>query len=900
MSLDNLSSPDISSDTIEQLPPELAEMILAQQIKNKVIVDALQVEILKQREAAKKARAACGIENEWAEDNDQYEGVDDANRGTHNLVKPNHPSGVVTNHRTGGKNKSTVFMNITRQYVDSAAASVSEMGNPTNDRNFELKPIPIPEMEAHKDDQTPHPSVDAKTGQPVNATVADHVAQAYAQSKTKAEAAQKRIDDWLIQCQWHAHQRRAIHAAAKVGTGVMKGPYPNVVKKKTTIKGPGGKVGLEMSIETQPASKCIPVERCYPDLSVGEDIQQGAYHFELDFTNAVGVRDMKELDGYIAQQIDAVLEAGPKPTGGSGNQVQIGNDQSDKYEIWYYYGQLTREEIKAMGITESLNPDDETDKKALGKIEELEACPCIVTLVNDIVVKASLNPLDSGEYPYDYVTWEKREGLPFGRGISRIIRDAQRIVNAGIRNLMDNAALSGGVQVGFKKGAIKPLGNGDWKLDRITFWEMQDDDARTINDVLSFHQIPSLQEELMNIIQFGQKMAEDVSGMPLLLQGQSGSAPDTVGGMQLLNKNATATRRMVARQIDDDLTEPHIRRYYTWILMYGEEEEKGDFTIDARGSQALVERDIQREFSIQMIDKTADPKFGIDPYKAMGCVLRAEMIDPATWQYTEEQFKAIQAQQSQTASAPAVQAAQIRVASAEKIEAAKEVSEKEIAQIRADGDMRAVQARTARDDAAMKAQLEADHNLRLEELQIEREIAIMKYASDQKINLQNAKAQLAQTSMKLGVEKQLNDTANAMELATAHQDTLAHHTDIAHEAATQQVQNDQTSSDTNQQQAHEQAMQDTAHRHAKEIETMKHGHAKALAKISVNQQPMSANRSPDQGRAQLLPLQHKHNKEMENLKHKHAMEIAKLKPAVQVPGRSAKGQSLSQAKPVKK
>jgi hypothetical protein len=47
------------------------------------------------------------------------------------------------------------------------------------------------------------------------------------------------------------------------------------------------------------------------------------------------------------------------------------------------------------------------------------------------------------------------------------------------------------------------------------------------------------------------------------------------------NSNALTTmgdtRRMVARQIDDDLTEPHIRRYYTWILMYVKEEEKGDF-----------------------------------------------------------------------------------------------------------------------------------------------------------------------------------------------------------------------------------------------------------------------------------------------------------------------------------
>lgn len=33
----------------------------------------------------------------------------------------------------------------------------------------------------------------------------------------------------------------------------------------------------------------------------------------------------------------------------------------------------------------------------------------------------------------------------------------------------------------------------------------------------------------------------------------------------------------VARQIENDLTEPQIRWNYTWILMYVWQEEKGDF-----------------------------------------------------------------------------------------------------------------------------------------------------------------------------------------------------------------------------------------------------------------------------------------------------------------------------------
>jgi hypothetical protein len=73
-------------------------------------------------------------------------------------------------------------------------------------------------------------------------------------------------------------------------------------------------------------------------------------------------------------------------------------------------------------------------------------------------------------------------------------------------------------------------------------------------------------------------MMEDSTGLPMLLQGQLGKAPDTVGGMTMLNNNASAVLRRLARTFDDCVTEPHIRRYYAWLLQYGEDDEKGDFS----------------------------------------------------------------------------------------------------------------------------------------------------------------------------------------------------------------------------------------------------------------------------------------------------------------------------------
>ena len=93
-------------------------------------------------------------------------------------------------------------------------------------------------------------------------------------------------------------------------------------------------------------------------------------------------------------------------------------------------------------------------------------------------------------------------------------------------------------------------------------------------------------------MQLATKMAEDSTGINFLLQGQQGSAPDTVGGMELLHRNASALLRRIARIYDENVTERHIKRYHEWLLLYGDDQDKCDLQTQAIGSSALVEREI--------------------------------------------------------------------------------------------------------------------------------------------------------------------------------------------------------------------------------------------------------------------------------------------------------------------
>ena len=158
---------------------------------------------------------------------------------------------------------------------------------------------------------------------------------------------------------------------------------------------------------------------------------------------------------------------------------------------------------------------------------------------------------------------------------------------------------------------------------------------------------PSVQQEMMNIIQFSQKMAEDVTGMPAMLQGIRGDAPETLGGMQMQNNNATSVLRRLAKRFDDYMTRPHIRRYFDWMMQHSEREEiKGDFDIDVRASSALVERDAQQQFLMTLLQASANPIYGLDPSKLAGELLKGQRLDPKTIQYSPDKLAQITAPQA--------------------------------------------------------------------------------------------------------------------------------------------------------------------------------------------------------------------------------------------------------------
>lgn len=726
--------------------------------------------LTKRRNEAIQARAASGTERRWLDDLDSYQGRDASSRRVDLM---DSVSGTQVAQRrtasdtTTGK-RSTVFVQLTRQKTNACAARAADMLFPTDDKNWGIKPTPVPElMDALKhggnqpyiDPQSgqplPHPDPDPMPPQQPNAdgsapppqqpgpgqlvTMADLAAEQMQIAQQKATAMEREIDDQLTECSYNGEGRKVLQDAAKLGSGVLKGPaVVNRVNKKWTKtvnpSNPKQSVQmLQMIQEIRPQSYRVDPWNFYPDPSCGDDHQNGAYVFEREFMPGRVLAKMAKVPGYNWQAIALCLAEGPQHVHSSGTYTDNvragdlsynqGNYQDKRFELWTYTGDIDRDDLATVGLVPPENCES-----------WLVTFSAVIVMCNNRIIKAMLNPLDTGDFPYDVFHWERVDLSPFGVGVPYLMRYAQRTLNAAWRAMLDNMALSSGPQIIMNRKAVTPA-DGNWELTARKLWFMQGD-QEDVQKAFWVFEIQSHQTEIAAVIDLAQKFADEETSLPQIAQGEQGSAPDTVGGMSILMNSANTVLRRIVKQYDDEVTRPHIRRYYDWNMQYNEDEEiKGDFEVDARGSSVLIVRDQMAQGLVQVANMAKDPEYAVfvDKQKLFRKIVEAQHVTPDDVMNTPEQIIANQKAmaQQQPPPDPRVQSAQIKAQ-----------TDGDIAKLKIQGETAYINTQ--------KQIADDDHATEIAKLQIQRELAILQYANQFKMQLTDVKAQLVMLAMKQG------------------------------------------------------------------------------------------------------------------------------------------------------
>ena len=164
---------------------------------------------------------------------------------------------------------------------------------------------------------------------------------------------------------------------------------------------------------------------------------------------------------------------------------------------------------------------------------------------------------------------------------------------------------------------------------------------------------------------------------------------------------------------------------------------KGDFVVDARGSSALVVRDIQNQAFTNLLSLGGNQVYGplINQKKLFEKALRAQHIDPRDILLTDEEVKE-KAKANPPQPDPKIQVAQI------------------MAQARMQEAQAVAAGRAAETESRSESEVE-NRRLRMLELQLKHDLQVMQMAAMQNMTIQQVKAQLAQTALQDRTKKEL-------------------------------------------------------------------------------------------------------------------------------------------------
>ena len=732
------------------------------------------------------AKVASQIERRWTEDVSQYQGEDESARRMASMMESAREGFPVMGGNAAKPSRSSVVVNITRGKTNASEARLADMILPTDDQNWTIKPTPVPEITKALQSMNPLPPdengqqiqvpiTDAQgngqadaNGQPQMraATEADHARVVQDEALAACDAMELEIDDQLEECSYNTEARAALHDAAVLGTGILKGPIvTNQVRRAWTKV--GSAYTMELVEEKKPATTHVSPWNIVPDPACGDNIHDGAGVFEWRPLSERALRALAKQPGYNSDAILSVLNEGPQDDLNRPDQHEqqrrlrmgLTSADNDHYIVWEYWGSFDPKDLIAAGV---VLPD-------LNQLTNIEGC---VIMVNKTVIKAFINPLESGELPYDVFQWEKVDGSLWGYGVPYLMRTPARVLNAAWRQTMDNAGLAVGPQIVVKPSMIQPA-DKQWDITGRKIWWCLDDsvDVREAFQVFEFNMhIPDLQA----LIELAMKFADEETSAPMLAQGEKGNAPDTVGGMTILMNSSNVVLRRLVKQFDDSITRPHITRYYEWNMLFNPKEEiKGDFSVDARGSTALLVKDTQTQALLQLGQFMGNPTISLmvnwdEWFKE---TLKANHIDSSKILKSDDQIKqALAAAAQNQPQAPAVQAAVVRSQSAEKIAAAASQTQLEIEQANIESQERIEASRQA-----LQKQLdESNNNTDMAVAMINAKLQDADMQSTERQVLEKIKAQLATKTMELQTQKALALATTAVDLHKHHNPPVMH------------------------------------------------------------------------------------------------------------------------------
>ena len=463
--------------------------------------------------------------------------------------------------------RSKAFIRLSRSKVRAVDSRVMDLQFPANkEKNWSIETTPVPEINPQDLEQLAAAYFQELKKIP---DPDDLKRIAMTAARERATNMEKEIHDQLVEFKYRDVIRKVVHSGNLYGTGVLKGP---IVKEKTRKQ--WVKVGLEWKLVTKksimPKAQFVPVWDIYPDMSAKEP-EDMAYVFHRHLMGKHKLIKLSKRSDFNRKAILAYMET--KPDGdaewkqyedvmremSSNTNAKYPESQmpkNKKYEVVEYWGMMETGEVEQELGIDLTSEDGFKDPEVMVN----------AWMLGPMIIKLVVSPIEGSKFPFFFYYFDKDETHIFGDGIPTIMRDPQAMLNASVRAMLDNAAISAGPII---EANIDLLADGEDPNDIYPFRSFQRTGIGTdgSNKAITVTKLPSYTQQFMKMVDFFRASADETTNIPAAMhgeqgQGQMGAAGRTATGLSMLMGSANITLKDQLKNFDDGITKPFIKSMY--------------------------------------------------------------------------------------------------------------------------------------------------------------------------------------------------------------------------------------------------------------------------------------------------------------------------------------------------
>lgn len=504
-------------------------------------------------------------EEEWLEDLRAYNGIYEQD------IKAKIAEG-----------RSDVYVHLTRTKVLSAYTRIVDLLFQSSDRHWSIDPTPVPEGDMF---------VDA-WGRPL------HREMVVEYAKKVADLMETEMADQLEEQGYEPAMKQAIAEACILGSGAVKGitvgvehesnwqPLPNgwaVITSEKPVPGIGP-VSI-FDLYPEPYALELPdAEGVFQRHSlIRTQFRELATRFKFDPDAVDDVLRNNERGNYTQEHHEIERRRI------AGFNTEIGS--SKRLEVLEYWGYVSGRELQACGCDVE---DEAMDYQAN------------VWICGSRTLLARLNPSRPEKVPYQIFPYERVPHQFWGTGVPRQMMDSQETMNAAVRAMLDNLAISSGPMLEMNQDLLKP---GEDPLDIHPWKVFLREGGDPSYPLIRYYQPTNVTQNLGQVVDMFRRFADEETSLPSYTHGaHMPGLNKTASGMSMLMGAANISIKGIIKNIDDYLVKPLIKALYDWNMKWNSREDiKGDMNIVARGSTTLVAKEVQSQRLIQFLQMTANP-----------------------------------------------------------------------------------------------------------------------------------------------------------------------------------------------------------------------------------------------------------------------------------------------------